>query len=147
MNFEQRYIKLFIMCIVCGTGKGKSKAVALQAWNGQEVKVYSVTFRWRHRGWQRYGCALSLPRRYFGWLVNATPQPLYPRERNCSTHCTGGWVCPRASMNWRGKLIFTGTETRDCSACSGSLYCFSDHHVYFASDRTDFFMSLNVQSQ
>ena len=32
---------------------------------------------------------------YFGarweWVVNATPRPLYPRERP-GTHCTGGWM-------------------------------------------------------
>ena len=65
------------------------------------------------------------------------------------THCTGGWVCLRTSMNGRGKLIFTGTETRDCSVGSRSLYrlLFSDHHGYYASDGTNFFVSLNAQSQ
>jgi hypothetical protein len=28
-----------------------------------------------------------------GWVVNATPRPLYPRERT-STRCIGGWVDP-----------------------------------------------------
>jgi hypothetical protein len=28
-----------------------------------------------------------------GWVVNATPPPLYPRERP-GTLCTGGWVAP-----------------------------------------------------
>jgi hypothetical protein len=32
-----------------------------------------------------------------GWVVNATHRPLYTRERP-STHCTGGWVDPRASQ-------------------------------------------------
>jgi hypothetical protein len=27
----------------------------------------------------------------WGWVVNATPRPLYPREWP-GTHCTGGWV-------------------------------------------------------
>jgi hypothetical protein len=31
-----------------------------------------------------------------GWVVSAMPRPLYPQERS-STHCTGGWVGPRAS--------------------------------------------------
>ena len=35
------------------------------------------------------------PRRKMGWVVNATPRPLYPRERP-GTHCTGGWVGTRA---------------------------------------------------
>jgi len=26
-----------------------------------------------------------------GWVVNATPRPLYPQERP-GTHCIGGWV-------------------------------------------------------
>jgi hypothetical protein len=30
-----------------------------------------------------------------GWVVNATPRPLYHRERP-GTHCIGGWVAPKA---------------------------------------------------
>ena len=37
-----------------------------------------------------------------GWVVNATPQPLYPRERP-RTHCIGGWVGLRASLDRCGK--------------------------------------------
>ena len=37
-----------------------------------------------------------------GWVVNATPRSLYPRERP-GTHCIGGWVDPRASLDWCGK--------------------------------------------
>jgi hypothetical protein len=33
-----------------------------------------------------------------GWVVNTTPRPLYPRERQ-DTHCTGGWVGPRADLD------------------------------------------------
>ena len=33
-----------------------------------------------------------------GWVANATPRPLYPRERP-GTHCTGGWVGPRAGLD------------------------------------------------
>ena len=32
-----------------------------------------------------------------GWVVSATPWPLYPRERP-GTHCIGGWVGPRAGL-------------------------------------------------
>jgi len=32
-----------------------------------------------------------------GWEVNATPRPLYARERP-GTHCIGGWVVPRAGL-------------------------------------------------
>ena len=38
-----------------------------------------------------------------GWVVNATPRPLYPRKRP-GTHCTGGWVDPRAGLDGWGKI-------------------------------------------
>ena len=37
-----------------------------------------------------------------GWVVNAKPRPLYPRERS-GTHCLGGWVGPRAGLDRCGK--------------------------------------------
>ena len=37
-----------------------------------------------------------------GWVVNATPRPLYPRERP-GTHCIGGWVDPSAGLDECGK--------------------------------------------
>jgi len=33
-----------------------------------------------------------------GWVVNATPRPLYPRE-GPGTHCIGSWVGPRAGLD------------------------------------------------
>jgi hypothetical protein len=33
-----------------------------------------------------------------GWVVSTTPRPLYPREIS-GTHCTGGWVGPRAGLD------------------------------------------------
>jgi hypothetical protein len=38
----------------------------------------------------------------WGWVVNSAPWPLYPRERP-STHCIGGWVGIRASLDGCGK--------------------------------------------
>jgi len=38
----------------------------------------------------------------WGWVVNATPRPLYPRERP-GTHCIGSWTDPRAGLDWCGK--------------------------------------------
>jgi hypothetical protein len=32
------------------------------------------------------------------WVVSTTPRPLYPREIP-GTHCTGGWVGPRAGLD------------------------------------------------
>ena len=37
-----------------------------------------------------------------GWVVNATPRPLYPREWP-GTHCIGSWVGPRAGLDCCGK--------------------------------------------
>jgi hypothetical protein len=36
-----------------------------------------------------------------GCVINATPRPLYPRERP-GTHCIGGWVGPRDILDWCG---------------------------------------------
>jgi hypothetical protein len=33
-----------------------------------------------------------------GWVVSTTPRPLYHWERP-GTHCTGGWVGPRAGLD------------------------------------------------
>jgi len=38
-----------------------------------------------------------------GWVVNATPRPLYPRERP-GTHYIGGWVCPTAGLDFAENL-------------------------------------------
>ena len=37
-----------------------------------------------------------------GWVIKATPRPLYPRE-SPGTHSTGGWVGPRADLDRCGK--------------------------------------------
>ena len=34
----------------------------------------------------------------WGWVVNASPQSLYLRER-LGTHCVGGWVGSRAGLD------------------------------------------------
>ena len=36
------------------------------------------------------------------WVFNATPWPIYPRERPC-THRIGGWVGPRVGLDGCGK--------------------------------------------
>jgi hypothetical protein len=33
-----------------------------------------------------------------GWVVSTTPRPIYPQEIP-GTHCTEGWVCPRAGLD------------------------------------------------
>jgi hypothetical protein len=37
-----------------------------------------------------------------GWVVNATPRPIYPRKW-LGAHCIGGWVDPRAGVDGCGK--------------------------------------------
>ena len=38
----------------------------------------------------------------WGWVINATPRPLYPQGRP-GTHCGEGWVGPRADLYRCGK--------------------------------------------
>ena len=38
-----------------------------------------------------------------GFVVDATPWPLYPQERP-GTHCTGGWVGHKAGLDGCGKI-------------------------------------------
>ena len=54
----------------------------------------------------------------WGWMVNATPRLLLPRERPC-THCIGGWVGPRAVLDGCGKILLpTGIRSPDRPARS-----------------------------
>ena len=55
-----------------------------------------------------------------GWEVNATPQPLYPRERP-GTYCIGGWT-PRTVRTVAEKEAPNGIQSPDGSARSGLLY-------------------------
>jgi hypothetical protein len=55
------------------------------------------------------------------WVVNATPRPLYPRERP-STYCIGGCVCPKTGLDGSGKSRATGIRSPDCRTLSESLY-------------------------
>ena len=56
-----------------------------------------------------------------GWAVSTTPRPLYPQERP-GTHCTGGWVGPRACLDGCGKYPPTGIRSPDRPVRSESLY-------------------------
>jgi len=66
-------------------------------------KVHPWTGHEGPEGEQRYSPTLSLTSALdWGWVVNATPRPLYPWERAC-THCIGGWMGPRAGLDRCGK--------------------------------------------
>ena len=57
-----------------------------------------------------------------GWVVNATPRPLYPRERP-GTHCIGDWVSPRTGLDGCGIYRpHTGIRSPDRPSRSKSLY-------------------------
>ena len=60
-----------------------------------------------------------------GWVVNATPRPLYPRERT-GTHCTGGWVGPRAGLDEDKNLPPPGLDPRTVQPV---VSCYSDGAV------------------
>ena len=69
------------------------------------VNVYTVH-------WLRADCS---------WVVNATLQPLYPRERP-GAHCIRGWVGFRAGLDGCGKYRPNGILSPDRPARSESLY-------------------------
>ena len=71
-------------------GKGKGKILPKTDHEGPEgEQMYSSTLP----------STSELDR---GWVVSTTPRPLYPWERP-GTHCTGGWVGPRAGLDGCGK--------------------------------------------
>jgi hypothetical protein len=65
------------------------------------------------------------------WVVNATPWPLYPRERP-GTRGTGGWMGPRADLDGRRKFRPTGIRSPDLPARSELL-----HRLRYSSPHTD----------
>ena len=72
-------------------GKGKGKVHPRTGHEGPE-------------GEYRYIALVFLkPRYWMGWVVNATPRPLYFQERNPLTHCTGVCVGPRADLGRWGE--------------------------------------------
>jgi hypothetical protein len=40
-----------------------------------------------------------------GWVISVTPRPRFnPRKRTHGTHCTGGWVGPRAGLDTEARV-------------------------------------------
>ena len=97
-------------------GKAKVKCTLLQA-------LRLCTGRTAHRGSR--GIALLFQdhgRQKWVRGQRHAPAALYPREKP-GTHCTGGWVGPRAGLDRRGKSAPpTGIRSPDCPARSQSLY-------------------------
>jgi hypothetical protein len=68
----------------------------------------------------------------WGWVVSVTPRPRFtPWETTPDTHCTGGWVSPRAGLDTktRGKIHLPLPEIEprspDRPARSQALYWLS----------------------
>jgi len=60
------------------------------------------TERTAHRGSRGIALLIHDHSTRRGWGVRVTPRPLFTRER-LGTHCTGGWVDPRAGLDRCGK--------------------------------------------
>jgi hypothetical protein len=56
-----------------------------------------------------------------GWVVSATLQPLYPREKP-GTHCTEGWMGLGANLDGTENIAFIEIRSPDRPARSESLY-------------------------
>jgi hypothetical protein len=69
-----------------------------------------------------------------GWVVNATPWPLFPSDRPC-TICTGGWVGPRADLDGCGPAQYIyyyyhhHHHHHHCPVYAGYLQLLETNHV------------------
>ena len=83
-----------------------------------------------------------------GWVVNATPRPLYPQERP-GTRCIGGWVGPRAGLDGCGK----SRPNRDSTVLlyqfrsSGMLCGVSSDIIDVLKDRSASIFSIHLSNQ
>jgi hypothetical protein len=83
-----------------------------RSWCVKKVKVKVKQSHYTHHGGARGEelqllLILDLGTRW-EWVVSGTPRPRFnPGERTTGTHCTGGWVGPRAGLDTkaRGKIL------------------------------------------
>jgi hypothetical protein len=105
-------------------GKSLDKRKVIYS-NSKKVKVKQSYYR-REQA-QMVDRNIDLPFRNFGtrrWsVVRFTPRPIYPRKRP-GTHCTGGWVGPRAGLDVCEKSAAppTGIISPDRPTSSQTLY-------------------------
>ena len=83
-----------------GRGKGKGKVKGKGKGRGKG-KVHPRTGHEGTQGEKRYSSTPSLTSPLDGWVVIATPRPLYPRKRP-GTRCIGGWVGLTAGLDGCG---------------------------------------------
>jgi hypothetical protein len=68
-----------------------------------------------------------------GWVFSTTPRPLYPRERP-GTHCTGGWVGPRAGLDVCGiRSPDRPARSQSLTELSGPLECVGYESIFLPS--------------
>jgi hypothetical protein len=65
---------------------------------------------------------IHLERPGWGWVVNAMLWSIYPQGKDPGTHCTGGWVDPRVSLDGCRKSCIHRDSILNHQACSESLY-------------------------
>jgi hypothetical protein len=100
-----------------------------------KLKLSHSTPRRRLGGEETYmPLILDLSTRW-GWVVSVTPRPRSsPGERTPGTHCTGGWVGPRAGLDTevRGKIISPQPwiERWSPSRTTRSHKIFAIHKIY-----------------
>jgi hypothetical protein len=68
-----------------------------------KVKITLEQATKAQRGSRGIALLFHLPRRQMGWVVNATPRPLYPQERP-GTHFIRGWVGPQGRSGETRKI-------------------------------------------
>jgi hypothetical protein len=95
----------------------------------RKVKWSRYTPWWR-LGWEEVQFLLILNFSIrWGWVVSITPRPRFtPGERTPGTHCTGGWVGPRAGLDaeTRRKIIcLCRGSNPGCPVRSQTLYWLS----------------------
>ena len=102
------------------------------------------------KGEQMYSCSFFNLGAGCGWMVNATPRPLYPQERP-GTHCIGGWVGLRAGLDGCGKSrpttgirssspqrVAIPTELSRPTALHSIVYLFPPEVTEIESNQIDF---------
>jgi hypothetical protein len=123
--------------------------ICLCAYFRGKGKVCPITGRKAHkvsRGIALLICDLGARR---GWVVSTTPHPLYPWERP-GTHCTGGWVGPRAGLHLCEKSVpppgfdpWTVQPVASCytdwaiPVCGTKVICCMLNTEYLAAIKTD----------
>jgi hypothetical protein len=107
--------------------KSGRSAVSLTPIARIKVKWSRYTL-WRRLGWEEEKLLLILNfGTRWGWVMSITPRPRFtPGERTSGTHCTGGWVGPRAGMDAeaRGKILCRGSNPGP-PVCCQTLYWLS----------------------